>query len=254
MAIKKKPEDPPPSKAYLVSFGDTMTTLLAFFIVLCSLAEEQTGADLYSGTGSFIEAMKGMGLPGKFEGKRTSKAVQLNSSSPLYVAPDLDENKPDPKPSGPEESNDVRTIDRETEVYQRMLNEIDRIAKIDNLPETKGEVVFDFFNRFNREPPYLNEGYRKALLQLVPSLRRETHRVDIVVWANMPSPKAWQRAANQATEISAEAAKLLRLNDVQKRRLRSVGKPWRFSDAKRPICSVIVRKVDTPKAAKNVRW
>ena len=251
MAIKKKPEDPPPSKAYLVSFGDTMTTLLAFFIVLCSLAEEQTGADLYSGTGSFIEAMKGMGLPGKFEGKRTSKAMQLNDPSPLYVAADLDGNKPEPDSTGPDEPNDIRTIDRETEVYQRLLNEIDRIAKVDNLPETKGEVVFDFFNRFNREPPYLTEGYRKALLQLVPSLRRDTHRVDIVVWANMPSPKSWQRAANQATAISEEAGVLLRLNDDQKRRLRSVGKPWRFSDAKRPICSVIVRKVEQPKATGN---
>lgn len=254
MAIKKKPADPPPSKAYLVSFGDTMTTLLAFFIVLCSLADEQTGADLYSGTGSFIEAMKGMGLPGKFEGKRTSKAVQLQAPSPLYVAPDLDGNPPDPHPKGPDESNDVRTIDREAEVYQRLLNEIDRIAKVDNLPETKGEVVFDFFNKFNREPPYLTEGYRKALLQLVPSLRRETHRVDIVVWANMPSPKAWQRAANQAAAVSSEAAKLLRLNEVQRRRLRSVGKPWRFSDAKRPICSVIVRKVETAQPGENVSW
>ena len=192
-----------------------------------------------------------MGLPGKFEGKRTSKSVQLNAPSPLYVAADLDQNKPEPNGSGPDEPNDVRAIDRETEVYQRLLNEIDRIAQIDNLPETKGEVVFDFFNRFNREPPYLNEGYRKALLQLVPTLRRDTHRVDIVVWANMPSPKSWQRAANQATAISEEAAKLLRLNDVQKRRLRSVGKPWRFSDAKRPICSVIVRKVESPIAANN---
>ena len=51
MARKKKlPE--PPSKAYLISFGDTMTALLAFFIVLNSLAQEQTGAKLHAGTGS----------------------------------------------------------------------------------------------------------------------------------------------------------------------------------------------------------
>jgi hypothetical protein len=70
----------------------------------------------------------------------------------------------------------------------------------------------------------------------------------------MPSPKAWQKAAHQAAAVSTEAAELLRLNEVQKRRLRSVGKPWRFSDAKRPICSVIVRKVETPRTNGNVGW
>ena len=50
MARKKEP-DKGPSQAYLISFGDTMTTLLAFFIVLCSMAEDQTGANLYSGNG-----------------------------------------------------------------------------------------------------------------------------------------------------------------------------------------------------------
>ena len=52
MARKQKAPGAGPNMAYLMSFGDTMTTLLAFFIVLNSLAKEQTGAKLYAGTGS----------------------------------------------------------------------------------------------------------------------------------------------------------------------------------------------------------
>ena len=70
MAKKQKPEMDGPSNAYLMSFGDTMTTLLAFFIVLNSLAAEQTGANLHSGTGSFIQTTRSMGLAGTFKGKR----------------------------------------------------------------------------------------------------------------------------------------------------------------------------------------
>ena len=64
MAKKKKAPPSGPSKAYLVSFGDTMTALLAFFIVINSLAQEQTGANLYSGTGSFVSAIGAIGFAG----------------------------------------------------------------------------------------------------------------------------------------------------------------------------------------------
>ena len=63
MAKKQKRVPSGPSNAYLVSFGDTMTALLAFFIVLNSLATEQTGANLYSGTGSFVQV-------GRFHGRQ----------------------------------------------------------------------------------------------------------------------------------------------------------------------------------------
>ncbi|MCP4857370.1 MAG: hypothetical protein GY903_23045, partial [Fuerstiella sp.] len=50
-------EPPGPNQSYLISFGDTMTALLAFFIILNTLAEEQTGANLHAGTGSFMESV-----------------------------------------------------------------------------------------------------------------------------------------------------------------------------------------------------
>ena len=83
MARKKKPQSDGPSQAYLISFGDTMTALLAFFIVMNSLAEEQTGAKLYSGTGSFIRAVRTMGMPGMFPSDKSSRMEQFIDASRL---------------------------------------------------------------------------------------------------------------------------------------------------------------------------
>ena len=245
MARKQPVEDPPPSKAWLVSFGDTMTTLLAFFIVLCSLAEEQTGANLYRGTGSFVNAMRGEGLPGPFGSKTTNNAIPRHETNPLYIAADLDNNPPDANPSGPDKNdNGLRSIDRETEVFQRFLNELEQLSEVENMPETKGEVVFDFFNRLPKDAPLLTKAYKKAFLRVLPTLRRPAYRVDVIVWATTPNPTAWQRAVNQATSITEELTAMANLTAEQRSRLNSIGKPWRYSDVKRPVLSIIVRRLD----------
>ncbi len=243
MAIKKKPDEPGPSKAYLVSFGDTMTTLLAFFIVLCSLAEDQTGANLHNGTGSFVRALDGLGLPGAFSGETTSKAVQLQATSPLYLVPAPDQ-ETDQNASGPDDNdNGMRVIDREKEEYQRFLNEMDRMFQVDPLPETNGEATFDFFKKLNPQPPYLPDSYNSILAQVVPLTRRKTHRVEFIVWATTPSRSAWQRAAEEAGQIAKDIATSARLTPEQRDRLQAIGKPWMYTDIKRPVISIVVRKV-----------
>ena len=91
------------SKAYLVSFGGTMTALLAFFIVLNSLSEDQSGGDLNTGTGSFVQALDGFGLPSHFQGNRSAQAFQGDERSPQYLIPgeeDSDEfSRTQPAPS-----------------------------------------------------------------------------------------------------------------------------------------------------------
>ncbi len=244
MAAKIKPPDPPPSKAYLVSFGDTMTTLLAFFIVLCSLAEDQSGANLYSGTGSFVRAIEGGGVPGPFSSRGSSNAIVRDTSSPLYLAENLDGDESESNATGPDDGdNGMRVIDRNKDIYQRYLNELEQLTKIDSLPEVEGEIVFDIFNRYNREPPLLNDAYKKAIAKVLPLLRRKTHRVEVIVWAQMPSPKVLKKATRAATTMHREILALSRLSDEQSGRLIAVGKAWKFKDVKRPIVSIVVRKV-----------
>ena len=154
MARPEKPEEPGPSKAYLVSFGGTMTTLLAFFIVLCTLAEDQTGMNMYRGTGSFVQAIEGFGVSGAFSRNDSDRTFQLQANSPLYLAADPEESDPEPSATGPDaEDNGLRSIDREQDEFKRFLNEMERSSEITAEPSTEGEVTFDFFARLKHQRP-----------------------------------------------------------------------------------------------------
>jgi chemotaxis protein MotB len=61
---------PPPeprkkgAPAWMVSFGDMMTLILTFFILLVSLSKEQSDGLMAKGVGSFVVALRSFGLPG----------------------------------------------------------------------------------------------------------------------------------------------------------------------------------------------
>lgn len=50
--------------AWMVSFGDMMTLILTFFILLVSLSKEQQEGLVAQGVGSFLVALRSFGLPG----------------------------------------------------------------------------------------------------------------------------------------------------------------------------------------------
>ena len=50
--------------AWMVSFGDMMTLILTFFILLVSLSKEQQVGLVAKGVGSFMVALRSFGLPG----------------------------------------------------------------------------------------------------------------------------------------------------------------------------------------------
>ena len=81
---KKTPE---PTKravpAYMTSFADMMTLMLTFFILLVAFAEEQRSELVAAGTGSFINALDSLGLPGLLPGGR--RAVDLGCVSPNFA-------------------------------------------------------------------------------------------------------------------------------------------------------------------------
>ena len=244
MARKQKPEEPGPSKAWLVSFGGTMTSLLAFFIVLCSLAEDQTGVNLHSGTGSFIRSLNGFGLSGLFPSDKSARTFQMQAFSPLYLADNPDSDETDPNPSGPDpEDNGIRSIDREQDEFKRFLNEMERASKVETEASTVGEVTFDFFEPLNATSPHLPESYADIMNQVLPLLRRATHRVEVVVWATTPARSAWMRAAEQAASVAEEVSARANLDESQRNRLRATSRPWIYKDVKRPILTITMRRV-----------
>ncbi|MCA9184309.1 MAG: flagellar motor protein MotB [Pirellulaceae bacterium] len=243
MAKKQKEPDKGPSNAYLLSFGDTMTTLLAFFIVLNSLAEEQTGANLYTGTGSFIRVMNSLGLPGALSGDTTKNPIAKSETNPLYMAPDDDNNPPDANGSGPDANDDgLRVIDREQDEFDRFMNEMERLANVEKKPDTEGEAVFDFFNKLNPQAPYLSPAYQGAMSQVLPLLRREGYQVEVIVWATTPSPTAWTRATEQARSIGTDLGNMARIPAGKRSRIATVGRPWIDSVAKRPVMTIVCRR------------
>ena len=84
MAEKKTPPDDSPAGAplYMVSFGDMMTILLTFFILLCSYSKERQAGFISDGVGSFKNVVNAMGLPGVLPGDKYP--VDLGASRARY--------------------------------------------------------------------------------------------------------------------------------------------------------------------------
>src|SRR5271165_6072737 len=129
------------SEGWMMSYADMATILLAMFIVLSTLAKDQTGVNLYNGTGSFRNAVDSFGLPGLF--KESSKPIQAEASSPSYhLEPD---GEGDPSKGGPDAGDrPARVIAAEEEQLQRFLNELNRQLPVEKMPHLTGQAVVDF--------------------------------------------------------------------------------------------------------------
>lgn len=236
-----------PNMGYLVSFGDTMTALLAFFIVLNSLAEEQTGANLHAGTGSFVQTLSSMGLPGLLDTKRSENAFQHSEPSPLYMVADPDNRPPEKNGTGPDDDDDGgRVLDRQREDFNRFLQEIRRLSPLRAEPGVAGQVSFDILGTLPRDGSLLTDTVRETLNGISPQLRQADYAVEIIVWATTPSQSAWTRAVEQAARLRVEAVQYMQLSPEQQRRVTAVGRSWISSDIKRPAASINLRRLKNP--------
>ena len=243
-AERKRGESSGPSRAYLVSFGDTMTTLLAFFIVLVSLAKEQTGANLHAGTGSFVRAVQSFGLPGLFSEKRSARAAQFKAGGPKYHLEAGKEPTRSNELGSDDGSDKLPVLDRESERFQRFLRELDRVAERDELPKEVARASFDLYLPLTKQAPYLSEGHMKVLAAVLPPIRRPGYRVYLIVWAGTPSRTAWSRAARKAHVAAAYFASTAALDPAARSRLVPLGRSWIRSDVRRPALSIVVARAE----------
>lgn len=228
-----------------MSFGDTMTTLLAFFIVLCSMAEDQSGANLHTGTGSFIQTLNSGGAPGSFSAGKSERAVQLQATNPLYMLQHYTDLEATKDGNGPDEAaNEIPTKDREADEFKRFLNELERMSRVKPTPNTTGEITFDFFDKLSTETPHLPRNFEEIMARVVPFLRKKTHRIELRVWATTPSRSARTRASLQSGRIVAHMLRNAGLSDADEKRIFGTGTPWPYKDLKRPVISIVIRRVD----------
>ena len=76
MGKKAAPEPKKGAPAYMVSFGDMMTLILCFFILLVSMAQERNFGMMAKGVGSFIVAVQSHGLNGIMSGQEQATIFQ----------------------------------------------------------------------------------------------------------------------------------------------------------------------------------
>lgn len=89
----KKIEEPPRgTPSYMVSFGDMMTLMLTFFILLCTFAKKREAGFIAAGVGSFRRAINSFGLPGILPTDTDSLRLQFqrnmskfNKKYPLFL-------------------------------------------------------------------------------------------------------------------------------------------------------------------------
>lgn len=242
MGKRKKLEPSVPSKAYLVSFGDTMTALLAFFIVLNSLAREQTGANLYAGTGSFANAFAKSGTPGHLNTNRSRDMIRQKEQKPIYaLAENLDENEGKIGPDS--EGNQERIIDREKEQFQKFLTEIERELGLKTHQPIQDQVVFDSFAAWDGETGGISKHAIHILSDLIPKLRQPDVNLEVIIWASMPSKTILEKQLLKSAQIQTQVESMFWLKATEKVRIKYRVKPWLFSDAKRPVLSVVFSKV-----------
>lgn len=244
MAKKKALEPSVPSKAYLVSFGDTMTALLAFFIVLNSLAKEQTGANMYSGTGSFVSAFSNSGLPGTYSGNRSKDMLQQESQMPVYaLAENLDKNPDQTGNVGPDEDGTKQRIkDRQKDQFQKFLSEIESSFGLEDQSPVEGQTVVDAFGPIINLNGETSRQTLELLSDAVAKMRSPDTNLEVIVWANMPSKTALDQKLKISERLRGEVEGVFWLSPAQRTRIKYRVKPWLFSDAKRPTVSVVYSK------------
>jgi len=86
IGVRKNQEAKKGAPAHIVSFSALMTILLTFFILMCTMANEQEAGLLAAGTGSFVHNINAFGLPGLLPGHRTT--VDLGPGRPRFPVPE----------------------------------------------------------------------------------------------------------------------------------------------------------------------
>ncbi len=124
----KVPEPKQGAPAYIVTFSDMITLLLTFFVLLLSLADEQKEGMFQQGKNSFKRAVADFGMAGRMFSKNAGS--QFSHPKIKY------------RIEKGEDSDEDRSIDSATEVYRRLLQDIEKMMKISPSQITCTEKTF----------------------------------------------------------------------------------------------------------------
>ncbi len=148
-----------PIPAWLVSFGDMMTLILTFFILLVSMATEQNPASLANGLGSFEVALQSHGLPGLLSGDERLEI--FNKVRARFELPPL-------------EPGELENVDRTA--TQAELMPVDEIK---NIPR-QTEIVSNVLVVFEPGSTTVSVFTRRRLAREISALRPRAREILVV--------------------------------------------------------------------------
>ena len=111
---ERKPEEKQKVPAYIVTFSDMVTLLLTFFLMLLSMASEQSPELFNAGKASFIRAIETLGF-GMIMGPKIDS--ELGEHKPIYK---IQESEPE---------QDTKMIDPEQQRLQRSIRKLNEYLK-----------------------------------------------------------------------------------------------------------------------------
>lgn len=159
---------------WIISFADMVSLLMAFFIMLQTMATTRSGTLCNRGTGVFEETIKGFktsisGL-GVFSG-RGYKALELNSNKAYYA------------PGGDSNDTSGRLIDAKQEKTRRLFATISKFAET-RKPQIRGEkpnfVITPI--KFEMGQATLNEPAKQFLIKFADDLKQSSKTGGMIIY------------------------------------------------------------------------
>ena len=160
MASKRPKEDATPVPAWIVSFSDMVTLLLAFFVLLQTFAKEQDPELFYAGQGSFRRAVSGCGLSSMFSGEIEAPMTDWRKikypSRHKTKAPDVQ-----------------RVVDSDDEAIRQAFRQMRRQLEVESSAEDEEKVaVYSAPIVFASGSARLDDGAMRWLTDTAAQLRR----------------------------------------------------------------------------------
>ena len=198
MGDRRQQDDGPETPAWIVSFADMITLLLAFFVLLQSFAKEQDPELFRRGQGAFIRSISGFGIPDLLFGK--PQVLDGPSHKKRHPTKENDEKK----------KNRQRVIDtRDTEI-RKAFERLKRAVDAEHLNPDRGvqRVVWPSI-QFEPGSDVLNAEARKYLTQRAREWGMELNPRKAMISVVAFSPDRpnngqarWTLAANRASAVS----------------------------------------------------
>ncbi len=186
-------DDEPKTPAWIVSYSDMVTLLLAFFVLLQAFAEEQDPELFRVGQGAFQRAIAGFGIPNWLFGREQSLGV---------------DRKPKFSTEESEKPQKKRVMDARDEKIRQIFDDLKRMADThaDNDRGNPATVIKTPI-RFGRSQTALDDHAMQYLDGVCQNIRYGVREGDVTVYVVASAPdvrpgrKQWFTAARRAWEV-----------------------------------------------------